>query len=106
MNIIVFGATGTVGAEVVREAILDAGINQITAVVRRPLEIADAKLKIVLHENYLDYSSLTEVFKDSNTSLWCLGISQSQVNEQEYIKITYDYALAAARAMLEANPQM
>ena len=32
MNIIVFGATGTVGGEVVREAVKDPEINEVTAV--------------------------------------------------------------------------
>ncbi|CAN0372781.1 unnamed protein product, partial [Phaeothamnion confervicola] len=31
--------------------------------------------------------------------LWCLGISQNDTSKEEYVKITYDYALAAARAM-------
>ncbi|MDB5106198.1 MAG: hypothetical protein JWP91_3887 [Fibrobacteres bacterium] len=102
----VTGATGLAGSEVVRQAILDEGISQVTAIVRRPLPIQHPKLKIVLHDNYRDYSSLTEVFKAHDACIWCLGISQSQVKEDEYIRITYEYVVTAAQAMLSANPAL
>lgn len=106
MKLLIFGATGTVGAEVVRQAIPDSTINKIIAVTRRPLEIADDKLTIIEHENYLDYSPLVEYFKSADACIWCLGVSQSQVSEHEYYKITHDYTIAAAKAMLEVNPNI
>lgn len=103
-RIIVTGATGLAGSEVVRQAILDDGISEITALVRRPLAIQHPKLKIVLHDNYRDYSSLTTLFASHEACVWCLGISQTQVKEDEYIRITYEYVVTAAQAMLGANP--
>jgi uncharacterized protein YbjT (DUF2867 family) len=104
IRIIVTGATGLAGSEVVRQAILDDGISEITALVRRPLPFQHPKLKIVLHDNYRDYSSLTPVFAAHDACVWCLGISQTQVEEDEYIRITYEYVVTAAQAMLGANP--
>jgi uncharacterized protein YbjT (DUF2867 family) len=104
MKIIVTGATGLVGAEVVRQAILDNAITEITALVRKPLEFQHPKVKTILHENFLDYTTLTEEFKRYDACLWCLGISQSQVNKEQYVNITYNYAVEAAKAMLKANP--
>lgn len=106
MKIIVTGATGLVGAEVVRQAILDHAISEITALVRKPMEIKHVKVKTILHQNFIDYSSLTDVFKDNDALIWCLGISQSQVNKEMYHTITYDYTIAAAQAVQTANPQM
>jgi uncharacterized protein YbjT (DUF2867 family) len=103
-KIIVTGATGLAGAEVVRQAILDDDIAGVTAIVRRPLPIQHPKLKIVFHDNYRDYSPLSEIFATHDACIWCLGISQTQVKEDEYIKITYDYVVTAAQAMLAANP--
>jgi uncharacterized protein YbjT (DUF2867 family) len=103
-KIIVTGATGLAGAEVVRQAILDEGVSEITALVRRPLSIQHPKLKIVLHDNYRDYSGLTALFQTHDACIWCLGISQTQVKQDEYIRITYDYVVTAAQAMLGANP--
>lgn len=104
MKIIVTGATGMVGAEVIRQAILDKDIEEITAIVRKPLSITHPKLKTVIHNNFLDYSELSDVFKANDACIWCLGISQSQVNKEEYVVITYDYMIAAANEMIKDNP--
>jgi uncharacterized protein YbjT (DUF2867 family) len=104
LKIIVTGATGLAGSEVVRQGILDDGISEITAIVRRPPPVRHPKLKIVLHDNYRDYSKLAAIFAAHDACIWCLGISQTQVKEDEYVKITYDYVVTAAQAMLNANP--
>ena len=104
MKIIITGATGMVGSEVVRQAILDGDITEITTLVRKPLDIQHPKLKTIIHKNFLDYSNLAQVFKNHNACLWCLGISQSLVSKEQYHVITFDYALAGAVAMLQSNP--
>jgi uncharacterized protein YbjT (DUF2867 family) len=106
LKIIVTGATGLAGSEVVRQAILDPDIDAITAIVRRPPAIQHPKLRIVLHENYRDYSPLSALFAEHDACLWCLGISQTQVSPDEYVRITYDYVVTAAQAMLAANPAL
>ena len=106
LKIIVTGATGVAGSEVVRQALLDDAIESVTALVRRPPAIQHPKLRIVLHENFRDYSPLTQLFAENDACLWCLGISQTQVSQDEYIRITYDYAVTAAQAMLAANPSL
>lgn len=106
MKIIVTGATGLVGAEVLRQAILDDDINEITALVRRPIDISDSKIKTVIHSNFLDYSGLEELFKSYDAIVWALGISQTQVNKEQYHIITYDYTLAAANTIQKVNPDM
>lgn len=106
VKILVTGATGMVGSEVVRQALIDPEIEQITALLRRPLKVEHPKLKTVLHQNFLNYSGLADVFRAQDACLWCLGISQSQVSKEEYHKITYDHAVAGAQAMLAANPEI
>ncbi len=106
MKIIVTGATGLVGAEVLRQAILDETIEEITAIVRRPLSLQHPKIKTIIHQNFLDYSTLSDVIKKHDAFLWCLGISQSQVSKEEYQTITYDYTIAAANAVEKVNPEM
>src|ERR1700716_3166945 len=99
MKIIVTGASGLVGAEVVRQAMMDNEMDEITALVRRPLDISHVpkqggeKLRIVVHQNFLTYSTSAELFKEQDACLWCLGISQSQVSKEEYHTITYEYTL-------------
>jgi len=104
MKIIITGATGMAGSEVLRQAINDNGITEMTAIVRKPLTTEHPKLTTIIHKDFMDYSGLQEVFKNNDACLWCLGISQNAVDENQYITITYDYTLAAANAMLQANP--
>ena len=106
MRLIVTGATGMVGSEVVRQAIADNSITSITAVVRRPLDTEHPKLITVIQKYFSDYSNLTDVFKNNDACIWCLGISQNLVSKGEYIKITYDYTIAFAKAMLNVNDAM
>lgn len=103
MKLIITGATGMVGSEVLRQAIADNEIELITIIVRRPTDITHPKLKTILHQNFLDYSSLENEFKNNDALIWCLGISQNVVSKDEYIKITYDYAAAAAKAVVQSN---
>jgi len=108
MKIIIFGATGLIGSECVRQAIEDKDIEQITAVTRRDLDknITSDKLNVVIHSDFLDYNALSNLFMNHQACIWALGISQSAVNESEYIKITHDYTLAAAKAISSVNPDM
>lgn len=103
-SVIVTGATGTAGSGALQQCLADSEIDRVTAIVRRPLTIEHPKLKVIIHQNFLDYSGLEDVFKQHNACIWCLGISQTLVSKEEYIKLTYDYTLAAANAMLKANP--
>jgi uncharacterized protein YbjT (DUF2867 family) len=106
MNILVTGATGLVGAEVVRQAIIDDDIRQITCLVRRAGTLQHPKVKYIVHNNFLDYSSLVEVFREQDACIWALGVSQTQVSKEKYHEITHDYAVAAAKAMLIARPDI
>ena len=108
MKIIVFGATGMVGSECIRQAIADKDIEQITVIARRDLDknIVSDKLTVIIHKDFLDYSALTDIFTSHQACIWALGISQSAVSETEYITITHDYTLAAAKTIASVNPDM
>lgn len=94
------------GSEVVRQAITDDSISEIVAMVRRPLQIAHPKISTIIHHDFLNYDTVKNHFKDCSACIWCLGISQLQVSRQQYGIITYDYTIAAAKAMLAVNPDI
>lgn len=106
MNIIVTGATGTVGSEVVRQAILDNDIHHVTLITRRTAGFNNPKVKEIIHHDFLNYNGLEDIFRQADACIWCLGISQSRVNKNDYFRITYEYAVAAAKAMMSTNPNM
>ena len=106
MNLLITGATGMVGAEVVRQAILDDDVTQVTCLVRREGNLQHPKVKYIVHNNFLDYSGLAELFKQQDACIWALGVSQTQVGKEEYHQVTFDYTIAAAKAMLAAKPSI
>lgn len=106
MNLLITGATGMVGSELLRQAIIDNDVTSITALTRKPLDIQHPKLKTVIHKDFLEYTSLSSLFAGCDVCAWCLGVSQLQVSKEEYHVITYDYTMAAAKAMLAANPKI
>ncbi|MBA4167493.1 MAG: NAD(P)H-binding protein [Chitinophagaceae bacterium] len=106
MKVLITGATGTAGSELVRQAISDPSITQILLLIRRASEFSDPKIKEIIHNDFTNYDGLRNIFKETDACFWCLGISQSRVSKSQYYTITHDYVVAAAKAMLEANPEM
>ena len=105
MKIILFGATGSAGGSVLRACLSTSRVEEVRAIVRRPLKIADGKLRVFTHGDFLDYGAIQEAFAGVDACLFCLGISASQVSgEAEYRRITHDFALAAARELKDGSP--
>jgi uncharacterized protein YbjT (DUF2867 family) len=105
MKILIFGATGSAGGSVLRACLASPAVEEVRAIARRPLSLADPKLRVIVHGDYLDYSKIADAFAGVDACLFCLGISATQVSgEAEYRKITHDFALAAARALRDRSP--
>ncbi len=103
MNLLLTGATGMVGMGVLLEAIDDPEVESILSLGRRPCGVEHPKLTENVREDFLDYSDLAEQLGDIDACLWSLGISSVGVRDERYREITYDYTLAAARALVEQN---
>jgi uncharacterized protein YbjT (DUF2867 family) len=105
VKILIFGATGSAGGSVLRACLADPAVERIHAIARRLPAVADERLRICLHEDFLDYATVYQAFAGIDACLFCLGKSVSQVSgEAEYRMITHDYALAAAHALEQASP--
>jgi uncharacterized protein YbjT (DUF2867 family) len=106
MRIILFGATGMVGQGVLRECLLDTEVESVLAVGRSPTGQRRAKLREIVHDNFLDYSAIESQLKGYDACFFCLGVSSVGMDEARYRHLTYDIALAAARTLAKLNPQM
>ncbi|OZJ03817.1 hypothetical protein BZG36_03817 [Bifiguratus adelaidae] len=57
------------------------------------------KAEVIVHDDYTSYpDELKDKLMGAEGCIWAQGISQTQVTKDEYIRITYDYPLAAAKA--------
>jgi uncharacterized protein YbjT (DUF2867 family) len=104
MRTLLTGPTGTAGSATLLVLLNDPGVTSVTALSRRPLAVTHPKLTVILHDDFTDAAPLAAVLAETDAVLWCLGIGQNDVPEDEYVRITYDYTLTFARALLTANP--
>lgn len=106
IRLILAGATGFAGNAVLEQALQDPGVAQVTVLTRRALTLSHPKLKQIRIADFTDYSRIPEQDLVADACIWCLGVSQTAVGKDEYVRITVDYALAAANALLARNPQL
>jgi uncharacterized protein YbjT (DUF2867 family) len=106
MKVILFGATGMVGQGCLRECLLDADVESVLAVGRRPTGQRHAKLHEVVHDNFLDYSAIESQLAGYDACFFCLGVSSVGMSEERYRHLTYDITLAAATTLAKLNPGM
>ena len=105
MKIILTGGTGFLGQEVLKQLLADTSVTEVLLLVRKSAGIKNPKLKEFILNDFLDYSKIIHDIK-ADACIWCLGVPQSVVTKEEYIKITRDYAIHAANRMLSLNPQL
>jgi uncharacterized protein YbjT (DUF2867 family) len=76
MKVILFGATGMVGQGVLRECLLDSGIESVLAVGRSPLRAPpQPKLREILQKDFTDYSDIEPQLTGYDACFFCLGVS-------------------------------
>ncbi|SEC25302.1 hypothetical protein SAMN04490357_1556 [Streptomyces misionensis] len=106
MRVIIFGASGMVGQGVLRACLLDDSVTDVLLVVRRPMNMTHPKVREVVHADFADFSAIQSELQGLNACFYCLGVSAAGHKEADYTRITYDYTLAAARAVGTDNPTL
>jgi uncharacterized protein YbjT (DUF2867 family) len=114
VNVLLFGATGMVGQGVLRECLLDPGVDRVLAVGRsaiaRPV-LGDAtigqeppKLRERIVPDVADLSGVETELTGFDACFFCLGVSSIGMAEDQYTRLTYDLTLAVARTVARRSP--
>ncbi|KAI0360376.1 hypothetical protein OH77DRAFT_1418286 [Trametes cingulata] len=111
MRLIITGATGVAGLSIYRAALADYSIERVTLLTRRPIPAwaklppnAGEKTEVVLHKDFKSYPpDLAKHLAEHDALIWALGRSTMGLSEEEYTELTYEYTMAAARALKEAG---
>jgi uncharacterized protein YbjT (DUF2867 family) len=106
MKVLLFGATGMVGQGVLRECLLDPGVERVLTVGRNATGQQHPKLRELAHQDLTDFSTVEEVLTGYDACFFCLGVSAVGLSEEDYRRVTYDIALAAGRSLSRLNPGM
>ena len=106
MKVIIFGATGMVGQGVLRECLMDPGIERVLVVGRSATGLRNAKLDEIIHDDFLDYGRIEPQLSGYDACFFCLGVSSIGMSEERYRHLTYDVTMAAAGTLAKLNPGM
>jgi nucleoside-diphosphate-sugar epimerase len=82
MKIIVAGATGLVGSEIIRQCLDIRAVTEVIALARKPIQIDEStnfsKVKTVLIEDYGYYPDhVKAAFAGADACIWCVEKSIS-----------------------------
>ena len=100
MRIILTGATGFVGKEVLRHLLANEETEGVTCLTRRPIGMEHPKLKTIFHADFTVWpAKLVEALADHSAVLWALGAKATDVSDialYERITVTATLTFAAA----------
>jgi uncharacterized protein YbjT (DUF2867 family) len=106
MRIVLFGATGMVGSGVLIECLDHPDVDSVVVVGRRTCGVQHERLEELVVADMFDLASIRERLAGLDACFFCLGVSAAGMSEADYHRITYDLTLAAARALVERNPDL
>ena len=106
MKIILFGATGMIGQGVLRECLLDAGVEQVLSVGRSAAGRLHPKLSELIQADLFDLAPVESRLQGYDACFFCLGVSSLGMTEEAYRLVTFDLTLAVARTLARINPAM
>ena len=89
-NVIVIGATGLVGQQLVQALCEDQKISSVTCFVRRPLEFNHSKLSLQM-VNFMDLDKHQALFQNVDAILCCIGTTMKQAKSREQFQIVDHY---------------
>jgi uncharacterized protein YbjT (DUF2867 family) len=104
MKVIVFGATGMVGAGVLIECLGDSRVRSVLVIGRHSVGISNPKLRELIRSDFFDYSDARGDLSGYDACFFCLGVSAPGMSQAAYHRLTYELTIAAAEALVSLNP--
>jgi len=106
VKVILFGATGMVGQGVLRECLLDPGVESVLAIGRAATGQRHEKLQEILQRDLFNLAPIQARLSGYDACFFCLGVSAAGMSEQEYRRVTYDLTISTAETLVRLNPTM
>lgn len=106
MKAIITGSTGMIGKGVLLECLDDPRVEEVLLINRRPVGISHPKIKEIIHQDFLDFSSIKDQRVGYDACFYCMGVSSAGMSEAQYTEITYSMTQALATILHQLNPKM
>lgn len=98
-KVVIAGASGMICGIVLQHCLASTEIAEIISIVRKPSTVKHHKLKEVVLQNFIDYTSIQNSLTNCDIAYFCIGVYTGAVPDNEFKKITVDYTIAFADAM-------
>ncbi|OBZ86948.1 Oxidoreductase HTATIP2 [Choanephora cucurbitarum] len=103
----IFGATGAVGKEVLKDLLTTGKYSKVVSVGRRTVELDSAIPQDKLEQKVVDFDNLEadkSIFKGVSDVFCCLGTTRAAAGSAEnFVKIDQTYVLNSAKLIAEEN---
>ena len=106
LKVIITGATGMIGEGVLYECLNHPEVDKVLVITRKSCGYSNPKLTEIIHDNFMDFSSISDSLKGYNACYFCLGVTSVGKSEAEYTKLTYSLTLGFATILASLNPDM
>jgi uncharacterized protein YbjT (DUF2867 family) len=106
MRVVLYGASGMVGGGALRACLQDKSVTEVLAIGRSRVQNSAPKLRQLVLPDLCNYAKVSEQLKGYDACFYCLGVSALGMSEEAYQKVTYDFTMAAAQALLKQSPAM
>jgi putative NADH-flavin reductase len=83
MKIVIFGAGGLIGDDILQNCLQADDVTEVVMVGRAPLRLEHPKLRHVVHGNFLDFVPITQDVTGADASFWAAPLSCSQRSSWE-----------------------
>lgn len=103
MKVIITGTTGMVGEGVLLECLSNPIVSEVLSVSRKQNLICHPKLKEYIVADFLNLKESDPQLQGYDACFFCAGISSIGLKQDEYNKITYNTAMAFAKALLPST---
>ena len=104
-KVLIAGASGMVGTHILEECLSSNQIDKVISLVRKKGKKSHPKLDEVIIEDFSDYTTHQSLFQHVDAAYFCIGVYTGQVPDEEFKKITVDFAVSFAQALKDNSPE-
>ena len=107
-TVAIFGASGTAGDGILKAALASPAIDTIHVITRRETPrmragVADGKIVMTLHQDYLDYGAIRGRLTEVDAVFWAIGLSSIGIDEATYRRIHVEFPRRFVAEWLESG---
>lgn len=104
-TVLMTGATGMVGGQVLGLLLEHPDVGKVISIGRRTSGVTHAKLREIVHADFLDFSPLEADLTGIDVCFHCLGVYQGQVSRDAFFEVTCGCQKALTDTLAKASPQ-